>query len=130
MAVTGSVNQHGDVQAIGGVNEKIEGFFDTCRLAGELTATQGVIIPRANVQHLALRGDVVDAVAAGQFHIIPVERVDEALTLLTGLEPGEPDENGAYPPDSVNGRVMAALEAMNERWKELAAEDDEKTNAH
>ena len=124
MAVTGSVNQHGDVQAIGGVNEKIEGFFDTCRLAGELTGTQGVIIPRANVQHLALRGDVVDAVAAGQFHIIPVERVDEALTLLTGLDMGEPDENGAYPPESVNGRVMAALEAMNERWKELAAEDD------
>jgi len=125
MAVTGSVNQHGDVQAIGGVNEKIEGFFDTCRLAGELTGTQGVIIPRANVQHLALRQDVVDAVAAGRFHIHPVVTVDQALTLLTGLEPGEADESGAYPPESVNGRVLAALQAMAERWKELASEDED-----
>lgn len=127
VAVTGSVNQHGDVQAIGGVNEKIEGFFDTCRLAGDLTGDQGVIIPRANVQHLALRGDVVDAVAAGQFHIIPVETVDEALMLLTGLEPGQRDEEGAFPPESINGRVMATLQAMSERWKELTAEDEEKS---
>jgi len=127
LAVTGSVNQHGDVQAIGGVNEKIEGFFAICRLAGALTGSQGVLIPQANVQHLALRQDVVDAVAAGKFHITPITTVDEALTLLTGLPAGDPDETGAYPPDSVNGRVMAALSAMNERWKalELAEEDEE-----
>ena len=126
LAVTGSVNQHGDVQAIGGVNEKIEGFFDACKLHGELTGDQGVIIPQANVQHLALRQDVVDAVAAGQFHIYPVRTVDEALSLLTDIPVGEPDEQGEYPPESVNGRVLAALRAMNERWKALAAGEEEK----
>ncbi|HHB90323.1 MAG TPA: ATP-binding protein, partial [Anaerolineae bacterium] len=125
LAVTGSVNQHGDVQAIGGVNEKIEGFFDACRLHGDLTGDQGVIIPAANVQHLVLRADVVEAVAAGQFHIYPVRTVDEALALLTDLPVGEPDEQGEYPPESVNGRVMAALRAMNERWKALAKGEEE-----
>ena len=121
LAVTGSVNQHGDVQAIGGVNEKIEGFFDACRLHGDLTGTQGVIIPQANVQHLVLRQDVVDAVAQGWFHIYPVTTVDQALALLTELPVGEPDAEGNYPAESVHGRVMQALRAMNERWQAMAS---------
>ncbi len=125
LAVTGSVNQHGDVQAIGGVNEKIEGFFDACRLHGELTGDQGVIIPQANVQHLALRQDVVDAVAAGRFHIYPVKTVDEALALLSDIPVGEPDETGHYPPETLHGRVFAALQAMNQRWKELSETSEE-----
>ena len=83
LAVTGSVNQHGEVQAIGGVNEKIEGFFDVCRARG-LTGTQGVLIPQANVQHLMLREDVIEACAAGRFAIYPIATVDEGIALLTG----------------------------------------------
>ncbi|GAB4264197.1 MAG: ATP-binding protein [Methylomicrobium sp.] len=108
LAMTGSVNQLGRVQAIGGVNEKIEGFFDICRKQG-LTGTQGVIIPASNVKHLMLRWDVVQAVQAGQFSIYAVEQVDQALTLLTGIEAGEPDADGKYPPDTVNGKVDAQL---------------------
>ncbi len=108
LAVTGSVDQHGRVQAIGGVNEKIEGFFEVCRTRG-LTGEQGVLIPRANVQHLMLRADVVEAVGKGQFHIWAVETIDEGIEILTGLPAGEPDEKGHYPPDSVNGKVAAAL---------------------
>ena len=87
LAVTGSVNQHGEVQAIGGVNEKIEGFFDIC-LARGLSGEQGVLIPAANVKHLMLRADVVDAVAAGSFHVYAVAHVDEGIVLLTGLPAG------------------------------------------
>jgi lon-related putative ATP-dependent protease len=119
LAMTGSVNQHGDVQAIGGINEKVEGFFDTCQLLGALTGKQGVILPVANVQHLVLREDVVEAVQADDFHLYPVKTVDQAIALLTGLPAGVPDDKGVYPPDTVNGMVMAALEAMNERWQSL-----------
>ena len=84
LAVTGSVNQWGEVQAIGGVNEKIEGFYDICKVIG-LTGTQGVLIPEANVRHLVLRQDVIDAVAQGRFHIYPVRTIDEGLELLTGI---------------------------------------------
>jgi lon-related putative ATP-dependent protease len=93
MAVTGSVNQHGQVQAIGGVNEKIEGFFDVCKARG-LTGEQGVLIPVSNVKHLMLRQDVVKAVDAGQFHIYPVEMVDQGIEILTGVPAGERDEEG------------------------------------
>lgn len=125
LALTGSINQHGDVQPIGGVNEKVEGFFDACRLLGGLTGTQGVILPQANVEHLMLRDDVVDAVAAGQFHLYPVASVDEALELLTGLPRGEADEEGRYPPDSINGRVFAALEEMHARLQALKGGEKE-----
>ncbi|RMD78789.1 MAG: ATP-dependent protease, partial [Gammaproteobacteria bacterium] len=111
LAVTGSVNQRGQVQAIGGVNEKIEGFFAVCRDRG-LTGTQGVIIPRANVQHLMLRPEVVAAAEAGRFHVHAVDSVDQALTLLSGLEAGEPDEQGRFPEGSFNGRVRARLEEL------------------
>ncbi|TAM52113.1 MAG: ATP-binding protein [Paraburkholderia sp.] len=111
LAVTGSIDQCGQVQAIGGVNEKIEGFFDLCRARG-LTGEQGVVIPQANVKHLMLREDVVDAAAAGRFHIYAVSTVDEAIERLTGVEAGEADAQGAFPRDSVNGLVCAKLDSF------------------
>jgi lon-related putative ATP-dependent protease len=113
-AVTGSVNQHGQVQAIGGVNEKIEGFFDICRSRG-LTGEQGVLIPVSNVKHLMLRRDVVEAVEEGRFHIYPVATVDEGIELLTGLPAGEPDEEGNHPPGSVNYLVAQRLAEMAQK---------------
>ncbi|MCI0505110.1 MAG: AAA family ATPase [Gammaproteobacteria bacterium] len=120
LAVTGSINQLGQVQAIGGVNEKIEGFFDVCDARG-LTGSQGVIIPKANVNHLMLRYDVVDAAQKGKFHIYPVETVEQALELLTGLQSGEPDAEGNYPEDSLNGIVQQRLEELNSLRQEFAA---------
>jgi lon-related putative ATP-dependent protease len=116
LAVTGSVNQHGRVQVIGGVNEKIEGFFDVCRARG-LTGEQGVLIPAANVKHLMLRQDLVEAVAAGQFHIYPVETIDQGIEILTGLPAGERDETGNFPEGSINRRVEERLAAMAESWQ-------------
>ena len=109
LAVTGSVNQKGQVQAIGGVNEKIEGFFELCQTRG-LTGEQGVLIPAANVRHLMLKQAVVQAVADGQFHIYPVETVDEAIELLTGMTV-----------DEVDGRIVARLEKMAETVKDFTA---------
>ncbi|GLU30892.1 AAA family ATPase [Trinickia caryophylli] len=108
LAVTGSIDQYGSVQAIGGVNEKIEGFFDLCQARG-LGGDQGVVIPRANIKHLMLREDVVAAAAAGRFHIYAVESVDEAVEVLTGIAAGVADAQGCFPADSVNGRVCARL---------------------
>jgi len=118
LAVTGSVNQQGQVQAVGGVNEKIEGFFDVCRARG-LTGEQGVLLPAANLQHLMLRSDLVEAAAAGRFHVFPVESVDHALELMTGMLAGERDEAGRYPPGSLNGRVEARLVALADRLREF-----------
>ncbi len=120
LAVTGSVNQRGQVQAIGGVNEKIEGFFDLCQARG-LTGNQGVLIPTANVKHLMLRQDVVAAVAAGQFAIYAVSAIDEGIALLTGMAAGELDGDGRYPPDSINGRVVARLETLAAKQREFMA---------
>jgi predicted ATP-dependent protease len=111
LAVTGSVNQHGEIQAIGGVNEKIEGFFDTCHARG-LIGTQGVLIPKANVQHLMLRKDVIDACAAGRFAVYPVVNVSEGMSLLTSAEPGERGPDGTYPPGSINRGVEDRLRAF------------------
>jgi predicted ATP-dependent protease len=111
LAVTGSMNQHGEVQAIGGVNEKIEGFFDLCHARG-LTGEQGVLIPAANVPHLMVRPDVAAAIAAGTFHIYPIQHVDEGIELLTGLPAGELDGRGRYPAGSVNYLVHARLTAL------------------
>jgi predicted ATP-dependent protease len=113
-AITGSVNQHGQVQPIGGVNEKIEGFFDVCR-AGGLTGDQGVLIPASNVKHLMLRADVVEAAEKGLFHVWPVETVDEAVELLTGVPAGERGADGRYPEGSVNRRVDDRLAAFAEK---------------
>jgi lon-related putative ATP-dependent protease len=114
LAVTGSVNQRGQVQAIGGVNEKIEGFFDICRAQG-LTGEQGVLIPASNVKHLMLRHDVVAAVAAKQFQVYAVETIDQGIELLTGVPAGEPDDTGEFPAGSVNQRVEARLIALAEK---------------
>lgn len=118
LAVTGSVNQHGQVQAIGGVNEKIEGFFDLCKARG-LTGEQGVLIPVANVKHLMLRQDIVEAAAAGQFHIYPVTTVDEGIELLTGLPAGTRNARGNYPKGTINFLVEQRLQAMAERRADL-----------
>lgn len=120
LAVTGSVDQHGRVQAIGGVNEKIEGFFDLCKSRG-LTGEQGVLIPVANVKHLMVRQDVVAAAAAGQFHIYPITTVEEGIELLTGLPAGAPDEAGNYPDGTVNARVAKRLQAFADKRAALDA---------
>ena len=117
-AVTGSVDQLGRIQAIGGVNEKIEGFFDVCRRAG-LTGRQGVIIPASNVEHLMLRRDVVEAAAAEQFRVLPIATIDQGIALLTGMPAGEPDAEGSYPPDTINHRVSARLDGFAAKAAEL-----------
>lgn len=121
LAVTGSVNQHGAVQAIGGVNEKIEGFFDLCNTRW-LTGTQGVLVPSGNVQHLMLRQDVVDACAAGRFSIFPVETIDDGIALMTGMLAGERDGDGAFPAGSLNRRVEERLKRFAEARRALAGE--------
>jgi lon-related putative ATP-dependent protease len=113
LAITGSVNQSGEVQPIGGVNEKIEGFFDVCKARG-LDGSHGVIIPHSNVKHLMLRQDVVEAAREGKFNIFPIHNVDQAVELLTGIPAGQRDVLGHYPADSVNGRVQARLVEMSE----------------
>ena len=108
LAVTGSVNQHGEVQPIGGVNQKIEGYFDVCAARG-LTGTQGVLIPHSNAQHLMLRADVVDTCAAGRFAVYPIRTIDEGIQLLTGRAAGERGEDAKYPDASINRLVEDRL---------------------
>ena len=122
LAVTGSVNQRGVVQPIGGVNEKIEGFFDVCKERG-LTGDQGVLIPASNTDNLMLRPDVVAAVEAGDFHVYPVETVDQGIERLTGVEAGTRDEQGAFPDDTINGRVEARLREFADRRRQFALTD-------
>ena len=110
-AITGSVNQFGDIQAIGGVNEKIEGFFDICAARG-LTGRQGVLIPAANVKHLALRGRVIDAVRQGRFRILPLTTIADAIAVLMGAEAGARDADDAWPEGSLNARVEARLRSF------------------
>jgi lon-related putative ATP-dependent protease len=114
LAVTGSVNQHGEVQAIGGVNEKIEGFFDLCAAAG-LTGDQGVLIPASNVKHLMLKQEVVDAAAAGRFHVYAVQTIDQGITLLTGMPAGARDVSRVFPEGTINARVEARLIDLSEK---------------
>jgi len=114
LAVTGSVNQKGEIQAIGGVNQKIEGFFDICKERG-LTGDQGVLIPKANIKHLMLKNEVIDAITNGEFHIYPVAHISEGIEILTGLEAGELDESGNYPDDSIFGKAKKRLESYVQR---------------
>jgi predicted ATP-dependent protease len=111
LAVTGSVNQYGEVQAIGGVNEKIEGFFDVCAKAG-LTGDQGVLIPQSNVDHLMLRQDIVDAAEAGKFAIYPIATIDQGIEILTGVAAGEIDASGDFPDGTINRLVEDRLVAL------------------
>jgi len=116
LAVTGSMNQHGEVQAVGGVNEKIEGFFNVCRQDGGVNS-QGALLPASNVEHLMLNESVREAVQDGRFSIYPVTHIDQAIELLTGLEPGQPDADGVFPEGSFNRRVADRLAAFAEVGK-------------
>jgi predicted ATP-dependent protease len=116
------MDQRGAVQAVGGTNQKIEGFFDVCRLSG-LTGDQGVIIPAANVQHLMLREDILDAVEQRRFHIYAVTGIDDAMELLTGVPAGARDAAGEYPSGSLNHRVLVRLRELGETWRDFSAQD-------
>ncbi|MDD4587506.1 MAG: ATP-binding protein [Heliobacteriaceae bacterium] len=121
IAVTGSVNQNGEVQPIGGINEKIEGFFRVCHAQG-LTGDQGVIFPARNIPNLMLNQEVIEAAQAGLFHLYPVNHVDEGIEILTGIVAGKPGEDGSFPAGTFNFMVTQKLQEMNEKWK-MAARD-------
>jgi predicted ATP-dependent protease len=119
-AVTGSVNQKGEVQAIGGVNEKIEGFFEVCKAKG-LSGEQAVMIPESNVQNLMLKEEVLDAVKAGQFNIYSVKTIDEGIEVLTGQKAGQRRPDGTFEEGTVNYLVDKALGEMADKLKEYPA---------
>lgn len=120
VAITGSMNQLGDAQVVGGVVYKVEGFFKACQsMPGGLTGTQGVIVPARNVRNLVLNQNVQEAVASGMFHLWSVDNINEALEMLLGAECGEPDAGGNYPPVSIFGRVIAQLQTFNEALKDV-----------
>lgn len=129
LAVTGSVNQKGEIQPVGGVNSKIEGFFAACKARG-LTGEQGVIIPVQNRRNLMLRDEVIRAVQEGRFHIYAISTVDEGLELLTGMPAGTEDKDGSFPPGSFNAAVLARLREYNEalRGEKDAAESEQEKN--
>jgi predicted ATP-dependent protease len=123
LAVTGSVNQKGEVQAIGGVNEKIEGFFEVCRVRG-LSGKQGVIIPASNVKHLMLKEDVVAAISQGNFHIYPVRTIDEGIETLTGIKAGKRLKNGSFQADSINDRVQQRLITLAKKLRDFSKDEE------
>jgi lon-related putative ATP-dependent protease len=125
LAVTGSVNQHGDIQPIGGVNQKIEGFFDICKARG-LTGEQGVLIPASNVTHLMLRESVIKAVNNSTFHIYPVEHIDEGIALMTGIEAGKKKADGTYPEGSINALVRKRLEKLARTKQTFTSDSQDK----
>jgi ATP-dependent Lon protease len=122
IAVTGSVNQKGEVQPIGGVNHKIEGFFDICQAKG-LTGQQGVMIPHQNIRNLMLREDVIKAVQDGQFHIYTVKTIDEGIEVLTGISSGERQQDGTYPEGTLNYLVNKQLREFAERLKNFGVSE-------
>jgi predicted ATP-dependent protease len=123
IAVTGSVNQLGRVQPIGGVNYKIEGFFAVCKAKG-LSGDQGVIIPKTNERHLMLKDEVVEAVRSGRFHIWSVETIDQGISILAGVEAGEMLPDGSYPEGTVNFLVDKRLRMMVENMKQFSSSAD------
>jgi lon-related putative ATP-dependent protease len=125
VAVTGSINQKGEIQPIGGVNEKIEGFYRVCKARG-LKGSEGVIIPEQNAADLMLDDEVVGAVAAKKFHIYPVRTIDEGISILAGLPAGKPSKKGVYPKGSVNRIVVDRLKAMLDQWKDYGKDKTEK----
>ena len=124
LAITGSVNQYGEIQAIGGVNEKIEGHFDICA-AREFNGSQGVIIPSSNIKHLMLKQAVLDAVEQQQFHIYAVNHVDDVMSLLTGMSTGDADDKGDYPADSINGKIQLRIREL-QKLRKAFSEDKSK----
>jgi len=127
IAVTGSVNQNGEVQAIGGVNHKIEGFYDCCRKINFIE-TQGVMIPKTNIKDLMLRKDVVQAVEDGKFHIYAVETIDEGIEILTGTPAGKKAGDGSYPDGTINHLVDQKLRELAEGFKNFGREEDKEEN--
>ncbi|WP_372964034.1 Lon protease family protein [Marinobacter sp.] len=127
LAVTGSMNQHGEVQAVGGVNEKIEGFFDVCKQAGGVSG-QGALLPASNVEHLMLNEDVREAVREGRFSIYPITRIEEAIELLTGMEAGEPDAEGKFPENTFNRLVAERLAEFSDVSKKKEENGDASNN--
>ncbi|MBI5189385.1 MAG: AAA family ATPase [Nitrospirae bacterium] len=125
IAVTGSVNQRGEVQAIGGVNEKVEGYYEVCKALG-LTGEQGVMIPESNVRHLMLKDEVVDAVKDGRFHLWAINSIDGGIEVLTGRPAGERQEDGSFPDGTVNYLVDERLKAIGKGLKESGKKDEEK----
>ena len=119
-AVTGSVNQHGEVQAIGGVNEKIEGYFDICQSRG-LTGKQGVLIPRS--KHLMLRPDIVEAVRKNRFRVYGISTINEGLSVVTGVNAGDRNSKGVFPAGSVNAKVEARLNELADQRRDFARQD-------
>jgi predicted ATP-dependent protease len=124
IAVTGSVNQKGEVQPIGGVNEKIEGFFEVCKAKG-LTGKQGVMIPHLNIDDLMLRKDVVQTVQEGKFRVYPVKTIDQGIAILTGVEAGERLENGRFKEGTVNDLVDRKLQELGKKIKEYEGGGEE-----
>jgi lon-related putative ATP-dependent protease len=127
IAVTGSVNQFGEIQAIGGINEKIEGFFDIC-IRKDPEGFYGVIIPEANVKHLMLKKELLHAVEKEKFAIYTVKTIDEGISILTGIEAGKADEKGDFPPASVNGKVITRLKELSKIAKEFSQSKENKNN--
>ncbi len=121
--MTGSVNQRGEVQPIGGVNEKIEGYFEVCKVLG-FTGEQGVIIPESNVRHLMLKDEVVNAVRDGSFHVWAVKTVDEGIEALTGMPAGEQQEDGKFPAGTLNYLVDERLRKMAQGLKDFGAPEE------
>jgi predicted ATP-dependent protease len=124
LAVTGSINQHGRVQVVGGINEKIEGFYNVCKTRG-LDGSHGVIIPRENVKHLMLQEEVIEAVQQGLFNVYAVQNIDEAVTVITGTEAGQRDKDGNFPPNTVNANVEEQLIRYATLRKKQAEKNDE-----
>jgi len=118
IAVTGSVNQKGEVQAIGGINEKVEGFFEVCRTRG-LNGEQGVLIPASNVRNLMLKEEVAAAVKDGKFHIYPVSTIDQGIGALTGVKAGKRRKDGRFEPGSINDRVQKRLISLAEKLRDF-----------
>ena len=121
IAITGSVNQKGEIQPIGGVNQKVEGFFDICRVVG-ITGEQGVIVPHQNVRNLMLRDDVAEAVREGRFHIYAVRTIDEGIEILTGVPAGVLQPDGTYPPGTVSQLVDSRLSELADSLRGFYAE--------
>jgi predicted ATP-dependent protease len=125
IAVTGSMDQNGDVQPVGGINEKIEGFFDLCKFR-KLDGDQGVIIPRRNIKNLMIKKDLVDAMKKGKFTIYPIDRVEEGLEILTGMPAGTLKEDGTYLEGTINYLIVKRLTEISEAVREKKEEEKEK----
>ena len=123
--MTGSVNQNGEVQAIGGANEKIEGYFEICKTAG-LTGEQGVVLPASNVANLMLKESVLEAIRQGKFHLWPVRTIDEGIEVLTGVKAGERQADGNFEPDTINALVDQRLRQMAETLQHFGKEEGHK----